>query len=95
MAASNTCGAMFSAYRVQSGDPIDIIRYLGMSRSIKLKHRVNRPKVMDRTEVLQDRCTNCGNEGSFHPAGEVSVLLGCGAALLCNCFPTFRDNTLL
>ena len=80
MTASNTCGGMFSAYRVQSKNPIDIIRYLDMSGSITLKHRVNRPKVMDRTEVLQDGCTNCGNGSSFHPAGEGSVLLGCDAA---------------
>lgn len=69
---------MFGAYTVQSENPIDI-RYLDMSGSITLKHRVNRHKVMDRTEVLQDRCANCGNEGNFHAAGEVSVLLGCGA----------------
>jgi len=51
-----------------------------MSGNITLKHRVNRHKVMDRTEVLQVICTNCGNEGSFHAAGEISVLLGYGAA---------------
>lgn len=79
MTVSNACGGMFSTYRVQSENPIDI-RYLDMSGNITLKHRVNRPKVMDRNEVLQDRCTNCGNKGRFHPACEVSVLHGCGAA---------------
>jgi len=78
--ASNTCGGMVSSYTAQLENPIDIIRYLDMGRGITMKHRVNRPKVMNRTEVLRDRCTNCSNEGSFHPAGEVSVLFGCGAA---------------
>lgn len=80
MTASNTCGGMVSSYTVQMEKPLDIIRYFDMGRGIIMKHRVNRPKVTNRTEVLRDRCTNCGNEGSFHPAGEVSFRFGCGAA---------------